>query len=102
MGIGIGSGCAAWPKEASRKDLVNGRKKTAERGSRTRIPSYVELWNESEDVFREEICGQPDQKSYGASLSDYEDSGARKVLAEEIGIGQITEWCVSAEHCPME
>ena len=95
-GFGIGSSCGLPRRGAFGKDLSGEVEDTriAESGSRTRIPGYSdEVQTGTEVEITEEICGQINQKIYGAALSEYENCGFRKNPAEEKVIERSVESC---------
>ena len=64
--------------------------RNAESGSRIRIPCYGdEVQTETEVKFTEEFCGQINQKIYRAALSEYENSGIRKIQTEEKSLSGV-------------
>ena len=57
-----------------------------------------EVQTGTEVEFTEEVCGQINQKIYGAALSDYENCGFRKIPTEEKVIERSVESCGPDEH----
>ena len=79
-GFGIGSSCGVSRKGALGKDLFGEVDDTriAESGGRLRFPAYgdeVETGNEGK--FMEEVCGQVNQETSRAALSEDENSGLK-------------------------
>ena len=85
-GFGIGSSCGVSRKEAVSEDLFGEVEDTrvAEIGSRIRIPDCGdEVQNGTEAEFTEEVCGQTNREISRAALTEYENSGFRKILTEK-------------------
>ena len=104
-GFGIGSRCGVSREGAFSKDpfVEVEDKRIAESGSRIRFPAYgneVETGNEVE--FTEEVCGQVNQEFCRAVLSEYENSGFRKILTEEKNHLRSVESCGPDEHHAMK
>ena len=92
-------------KGAFGKDLFGEVEDTRVAGSssRRRIPAYgdeVETGNEVE--FTEEFCGQMTHETCKAVLSEYENSGFRKIHTEEKIIERSVESCGPDEHHAMK
>ena len=104
-GFGIGSSCGVSRKEAFSKDLFGEMEDTriAESGSRKRIPGYGdEVQTGTEAEFTEEACGQLNQEIHRAAVSEYDNSGFRKIPTEEKIIERSKESCGPDEHHAME
>ena len=75
----------------------------AENGSRIRIPDYSdEVQTGTVVEFTEEVCGQTNQEIYRAALSEYENSGFRKVPTDGKIIERSVESCGPDEHHVMK
>ena len=104
-GFGIGSSCGVSRKEAFSEDLFGEVEDTrvAESGSRLRTPGYSdEVQTGTEVEITEEVCGQTNQDIDRAVLSEYENSGFRKILTEEKIIERRVESYGPVEHHAME
>ena len=104
-GLSIGSSCGVSRKGAFSKDVFGEVEETriSESASTIRIPGYGnEVQPGTEVEFTEEVCGQVNQETYRAALSEYENSGFRKILTEEKIIEWSVESCGPDEHHAME
>ena len=100
-GFGIGSSCGLSRRGAFGKDLSGDVEDTriAESGSRIRIPGYGnEVQTGPEVEFTDEVCGKINQDIDRAVLSEYENSGFRKIPTEEKVIKRSVESCGPDEH----
>ena len=104
-GFGIGSSCGVSGKRAFSKDLFGEVENTriAASGSRIKIPGYgIEVQTGTEVALTEEVCGQTNQEINRAALSEFENSGFRKIPTEEKIIERRVESCGPVEHHAME
>ena len=100
-GLGVGSRCGVSRKGGFSKDLFEEMEDTriAEIGSRIRIPGYGdEVQTGTEVEITEEVCGQTNQDIDRAVLSEYENSGFRKIPTEEKIIERRSESCGPVKH----
>ena len=105
VGFGIGSHCGVPRRGAFSEDLFGEVKdrRNAESGSRIRSPGYGnEVQTGTEVEFTEEICGQINQKTHRAEVSENENSGFTKTKTEEKIFERIVESCGPDEHHTME
>ena len=104
-GFGVASRCCASRKRAFSKDLLGEVEETriAESGKGKRIPGYGDGVQPGTEVeLTEEVCGQINQELCRAALLEYENSGFRKILTEEIIIERCVESCGPDEHHALE
>ena len=104
-GFGIGSSCGLLRRGAFGKDLSGEVEDMSivESGSRIRIPGDGdEVQTGPEVEFTEEVFGQINQKIYGAALSEFENSGFRKIPTEDKIIERSVESCGPDEHHAMK
>ena len=107
-GFGNGSRCVVSRQSRKRafcKDLSGEveDKRIAESGSRLRFPAYSdEVQTENEAEFTEEACGQLNQEIHRAAVSEYDNSGFRKISTEEEIFERSNESCGPDEHHAVE
>ena len=104
-GLGVGSRCSVSRKGGFSKDLFGEMEDTriAESGSRIRIPGYgdeVQTGTEAEST--EEACGQLNQEIHRAAVSEYDNSGFRKIPKKEKIVERRVESCGTDEHHAVE
>ena len=103
--FGIGSSCGVSRKRAFSNDLFGEVEDTRVDGNRSRgrIPGYGdEVQTGTEVEFPRDVCGQINQESYRAALSEYKKSGFSKLPVEEKIIERRVESCGPDEHHAME